>query len=1012
MEPLESAAFFQRVRLPGDPHARPESVVVCGEARFTVLTPRLLRLEWSPTGAFSDFSTFAFPNRRAATPAPFKTRNDGEWLRIETGALSLAYRVGGGRFSAENLAITLRVGKTMRVWRPGQPNPENLGGTRRTLDMTGGDVPLEPGLVSRAGWALYDDSAAVALRPEDGWVAARPASAAELDWYFFGYGHAYSDALAEYAQFGGATPLIPRYALGVWWSRFWPYSASDLERLADEFAAHRLPLDVLVVDMDWHLPGHWTGYSWNHTLFPQPEAFLASMHARGLRVTLNLHPADGVHPHEAAYPAFARALDHDDAASVDGAPIPFRIADRQFAELYFRLLHHPLEEQGVDFWWIDWQQGESSEVAGLDPLLWLNHLHFADARRRDQRPLLFSRWGGLGNHRYPIGFSGDTFSGWQTLAAQPHFTASAANVGFGWWSHDIGGHFGAADAELFTRWVQFGALSPSLRLHAVNDPQAERRPWAFPARTLDAVRGAFELRYALVPYLYTMARGGYVRGAALCRPLYYAWPEHDAAYLARDQYLLGDDLIAAPITAPADPATGLATKDVWIPPGTWYRFDTGAAFTGPRWVRLAATLEDIPLFARAGAIIPTAQPTLHLADDPHDWLDLRVFPGDDGAFRLYEDDGETEAYTRGESEWTTFRYAAHGPDAASFHIEPAEGRCLALPTTRAHRLTLLGVDAPSAALDARGEPLTWDYDEVTRTLRVTLPPQPRREAATAQLRWPTEAGGREAQRPPATEASASPPFAHVIAYTASDEAQRQLAHALLIPPYDATSQPTPCGAEVLWRTISHTGATVIRHSVAELRAETLLVAPFALGQSHDALQPQRWEAVVNFASGDVTLTETVHGPCANPPIQRWRVRYAGQRDWATLQADPATRLNITEPFDAALDGQVGASAQARVTIDLSAPQTLWLDTWTTGALALAVDGVALEDGAPRRTLAGRARPWPVARYGPLTLAAGRHTIETQLIAPDAGTWVFGALLVDERGEPIARCAHVADEEDG
>src|SRR5260370_40863305 len=326
------------------------------------------------------------------------------------------------------------------------------------------------------------------------------------------------------------------------------------------------------------------------------------------------------------------------AADAAGAPITFRITDRQFGEVYFTLLDHPLEEQGVDFWWIDWQQGESSDIAGLDPLLWLNHLHFADARRGGQRPLLCSRWGGLGNHRYPIGFSGDTYGGWATLAALPHFTATAANVGFGWWSHDIGGHFGAVDAELFSRWVQFGALSPCLRLHAMKHILAERRPWAFSARTLDAGRAAFELRYALIPYLYTMARHTHERGEALCRPMYHAYPEHESAYHARGQYLLGDELLAAPITEPADPHTGLATKDVWIPPGAWHRFDSGAAFVGPRWVRITGELETIPLFARAGAIVPTAKPAAHLADIPSDWLDIRVFPGDDGAFRLYEDD--------------------------------------------------------------------------------------------------------------------------------------------------------------------------------------------------------------------------------------------------------------------------------------------------------------------------------------------------------------------------------------
>ena len=259
---METSEFFQRVQLPGNPHAHPESVVVRGQVRFTVLTPRLLRLEWSPTEEFTDFATFAFPNRYADASTPFTVQQEDEQLLIETGALTLSYHLGSGAFTSENLSITFRVGGETRTWRPGQMNPGNLGGTRRTLDMTGGEVPLEPGLVSRDGWALFDDSAGVVLQPNDGWVSARPPQS-EQDWYFFGYGHDYADAMAEYTQFGGNVPLIPRYVLGIWWSRFWPYSDKDLAQLVTDFADHDLPLDVLVVDMDWHLPPHWTGYTWN-----------------------------------------------------------------------------------------------------------------------------------------------------------------------------------------------------------------------------------------------------------------------------------------------------------------------------------------------------------------------------------------------------------------------------------------------------------------------------------------------------------------------------------------------------------------------------------------------------------------------------------------------------------------------------------------------------------------------------------------------------------------------------
>jgi alpha-glucosidase (family GH31 glycosyl hydrolase) len=248
--------------------------------------------------------------------------------------------------------------------------------------------------------------------------------------------------------------------LGNSWSRYWEYSQTELAQLMEEFGSRDLPLSVYMVDMDWHitLTGNasrgWTGYTWNPDLFPDPEVFFEQLHALGLKVSLNLHPAEGVYPHEAQYPAMAQRLGIGQAR---GKAVPFDIADPQFVAAYFEILHHPLEAQGVDFWWIDWQQGERSSLPGLDPLWWLNHLHFYDLGRDGQRrPFILSRWGGLGNHRYPVGFSGDAAVSWNSLAFQPYFTATAANVGYGWWSHDIGGHHrGIEDPELYVRWLQF-----------------------------------------------------------------------------------------------------------------------------------------------------------------------------------------------------------------------------------------------------------------------------------------------------------------------------------------------------------------------------------------------------------------------------------------------------------------------------------------------------------------------------------------------------------------------------
>jgi len=669
---------MDRFRIPISGKTPESCVYVSGRVRVSALTPRLLRVETSRDGHFRDAPTQVVWNRAFAQPGIFAVEGK-RCLYVSTGEVTwvvdargrvLSMKTAGGR------KLTLR---------------GNLRGTRRTLDFTFGAARLGRGLMARGGAAMLDDSNSLLLDAQSH-ISPRPHK--QSDKYYFCYGSDYRACLRDFYHLTGAPPIIPRWALGNWWSRYKAYTQQEYLDLMERFARERIPLTVATVDMDWHWvdlrrfgdlakikkglslrrlwPAGWTGYSWNTGLFPDYRAFLRHLHAMGLRVTLNLHPADGVRPFEDAYEAMARAVGVDPAT---GRTIPFNLADEKFLPAYFEILHRPYEDVGVDFWWIDWQQGRrlpsKNAPPGFDPLWALNHYHYLDnnALKGDSRKgqgLILSRYAGPGSHRYPLGFSGDTGITWRALRFQPYFTASAANIGYGWWSHDIGGHcFGRKDDELYLRWLQFGVFSPVNRLHSTSNPFAGKEPWL----CNDAVRryasDFLRLRHRLIPYIYTMAKRAHEEGIPLCEPLYYAYPDAPETYRHPNTYLFGSELLVAPITKKCDPLSNRAGAKVWLPPGRWTDIFTDQVYEGGCVYTVYRGQESIPVFAKAGAIVPMGPEPLDNNSESPAMLHVDIWRGN-STFTLYEGEGEI-TFTIEENE-----------DEARFTIAARKVRCFTL----------------------------------------------------------------------------------------------------------------------------------------------------------------------------------------------------------------------------------------------------------------------------------------------------------------------------------------------
>ena len=671
--------------------------VVQGEKyRFTVLTPYLIRMEYSEEGYFEDRKTQVVINR-AFPEVSFRTIKKADSIEIITDKLHLIY--DEKPFSKYGLSVEVLDG-VGSVWHYGS-RWGNLKGTTKTLDDIDGECELGDGIISKSGYAVLDDSGSI-IQTEDGWV--EPGRKNHTDIYFFGYGYNYITALNDYYILTGKTPMLPRYALGNWWSRYYPYTENEYKALMTRFEENRIPFSVSVIDMDWHLvdipPEYgdgWTGYTWNKELFPDPKGFMKWLHSHGKKVTLNVHPALGCRPYEEAYEAMAEEL-----GVKKGDTIAFDIADRKFTEAYFKHLHHPHEENGVDFWWIDWQQGAGSRVEGLDGLWMLNNYHYKDSCRNGKRGLIFSRYSGPGSHRYSVGFSGDTIITWDSLNFQPYFTATASNIGYGWWSNDIGGHmFGIRSEDMMLRWYQFGIFSPIMRLHSMNNIFVSKEPWKFSLETELLMKEVLRLRHRMVPYLYTMNHKAYSDNIPLLRPMYYYYPKEENAYEVKNQYYFGDNLIVMPITTPILKDYKLSMVTGWLPEGKYIDIFNHRIYDGGRMMNFYRGRKSIPVFAKVGSILPLIpeKDVMDIDRNPES-LVINVYGGANGSFELYEDDNNSVNYQKGEFVKTKMNFDWENGE---FIIYASQGKLDLIPEKRNYQIKFICIDENAVRAYINGE---------------------------------------------------------------------------------------------------------------------------------------------------------------------------------------------------------------------------------------------------------------------------------------------------------------------
>lgn len=662
----------------------PKSVIKGEKYRITVLTERLLRLEYNEDGIFEDRATEVVFNRRFDVPK-FEIFEDATTLTITTEYFKLFY-VKNAPFKSRSLSTNnnlkvelleqLDASKPNRFWYYGAPEVKNYGTPGFEL-FEKKKLKFKKGLFSVDGYVTIDDSKSMII-DEDGTFVDRTDGG--IDLYLFVYLKDFSKCLIDYYKITGFTPLIPRYALGNWWNRNYKYGDKKLNQLVTLFHENKVPFSTIILNSEWHLKNEKkytdTGFTFNNKIFSNPKAMIDFLHSKGIKIGLTINPFEGFTNIDPIYSETIKYI----KPNKDGI-IPFNVFDPRIIDIYLKFYIHQLDNLGVDYYFIDY-----SDKDRLHDLFVLKHYQYYDMMRyTNRRPLLYGYNSEVCPHRYSVLYSGKSIVSWDTLRNLPLFNVNSSNSGVTWWSHDIGGyHNGTEDDELYIRFVQLGAFSPILKLCSEAGKYYKREPWRWDIKTFDITREYLQLRHRLIPYIYSEAYRLSRYGIPLLQPLYYSNPEMYDDPLYHNEYYFGSQFFVSPILTSKDHIMDRVIHKFYIPAGTWYDFITGKKFPGNhRYVSFFRD-QDYPVFVKMGAIIPMASgDDIYGTKSPKD-MEIQIFPGQSNTYIMYEDDGDTNLYLKNDYVLTSIDYN-YMPNNYTVIIRTLEGKGDIIPPSRNYK---------------------------------------------------------------------------------------------------------------------------------------------------------------------------------------------------------------------------------------------------------------------------------------------------------------------------------------
>jgi len=503
-------------------------------------------------------------------------------------------------------------------------------------------------------------------KPAGNETTFRSPNARSLDYVVF-YGKNADEVISSYRQLSGNVPLLPLWAYGFWQCRERYHSGKELVQTIEEFRKRKLPVDVIVQDWQYWGKNGWGVPKFDQTHYPHPSEFIQLLH------DLHAHFSISVWENLDKKSAVAKAYVSKNLYIPNSPWID--IFNPETRKVHWETLNENLFSHGVDSWWMDATEPENDALAGKQTYfgpgdfyrlvypLFVSQAVYEGQRKSNpqKRVTILTRSAFAGQQRYgTINWSGDIGSDWDTYRRQIVAGLNYNLTGMPYWTTDIGGFFRPGRSQytdpkyhdILTRWFQWGAFNPIFRIHGY---QTETEPWKYGDTVEANMRTMLNLRYRLIPYIYSEAWQITRNNSTLMRPLIMDFPNDTTAIQQPYQYMFGKAFLVAPVTKP-----DVISWDVYLPKSTgWYEFWTGRKFEGGQVVGTPAPEDKIPLFVKAGAIVPMGKFIQYTSEKPVDTLEIRIYTGADGQFKLYNDAGDGYGYEKGKYTIIPFIWDEH-----------------------------------------------------------------------------------------------------------------------------------------------------------------------------------------------------------------------------------------------------------------------------------------------------------------------------------------------------------------